>query len=89
MQSVGGGGIRSSCTKTHTKNKGNKKYTTSIRHEVYDKSGNLAKEIRDLVIKRISYLLLPGAWKEDTRKDTFGGSSRMINGGLWYNDIGG
>jgi len=36
---------------------GNKNHTLSIRHEVYDRFGYLDREIRDLVMKRISYLL--------------------------------
>jgi len=40
---------------------------TIISHEVYDKSGNLMEEIRDLIDKRISYLLLPGSRNEDIK----------------------
>jgi len=30
-----------------------------ISHEVYDEYGDLMEEIRELIVKRVSYLLLP------------------------------
>jgi len=44
----------------------------TICEEVYDGSGNVAKMIRNLVIKRISYLLLPGSRNEDITVSTEG-----------------
>jgi len=38
-----------------------------ISHEVYDEYGDLMEEIRELIVKRISYLLLPGSRNEDIK----------------------
>jgi len=37
----------------------------TISHEIYDVSGEVEKYFKDFVIKRLSYLLLPGARNED------------------------
>jgi len=52
---------------TNTKHGENTNNITIISHEVYDESGNLMEEIRDLVGKRISYLLLPGSQNENIK----------------------
>jgi len=58
---------RSNKEATNGKNEPTTDKITIISHEVYDKSGNLMEDIRDLVVKRISCLLLPGSRNEDIK----------------------
>jgi len=46
-------------------NKGDGPCLNAFGEQVYDGAGNLPEMIRELVIRRISYLVLPGSSKED------------------------
>jgi len=44
--------------------KGDESCLNALCEQIYDTFGNLTKMIRDLVVKQISYLLFPGAYRE-------------------------
>jgi len=45
----------------------------ALRDNIYDKVGNLNERVSDLLIKRLSYLILPGSKREDITVNSEGG----------------
>jgi len=61
--------------KPDVQTKGDELCLNALCEQIYDTFGNLTEMIRDLVIKRISYLLFPGAYREGLN---------MSAGGIYY-----
>jgi len=59
--------------KTDTEIKGDELCLNALCEQVYYGAGNLTEMVRELVIKRLSYLVLPGSRKEDITVTKEGG----------------
>jgi len=64
---------------------GDKGCLSALCEQVYDGAGNLTETISDLVIKRLSYLVLPGSSKEDITATKEGGI-RLEDVCEWLNE---